>query len=86
MKARLSIEYIKNEKVSDDFFMGSDLINLNLQSPINKGDTFHFSQYGYEWMGECTSVHHLMGELIEHGNSHTPMFKLVAHAVRKILP
>lgn len=84
MKARLSIDYTKNEKVSDDFFLCSDLVDLNLQCPLNKGETFHFTQHGYEWMGECTNVHHLLGSLIEHGNNHLPMFKLTATAVRKL--
>jgi hypothetical protein len=81
MKARLSIEYITNE-ISD--FCSNDLIELNLQCPINKGETFYFTQHGYEWMGQCTNVHHLFGSLIEYGNSHLPVFKLIAHAVRKI--
>jgi len=84
MQARLSIDYIMNGVVSDDFFRSGDLIDLNLQCPINKGETFHFTQHGYEWMGECTNAHHLLGRLVEGGNSHLPMFKLSAHAVRKI--
>ena len=84
MRARLSISYMKNEMVDKDFLLCGDLIDLNLQCPLNKGETFHFVQHGYEWMGECTRVHHLLGLLGERGDTHLPMFTLIANCVRKI--
>lgn len=84
LKARLSILYIRNEKVEQDFYLSGDLVDLNLQTRMEVGETFHFIAHGYEWMGECTSVHHLLGEVAANVNNHLPMFKLTAHAVRKI--
>ena len=82
MKSRLSIDYLKNEIASIN--CGSELVDMNLQCRLEKGETFFFISQGYEWMGECTGVHHLFYELIENSNDHLPMFKLQAHAVRKL--
>lgn len=83
-KARLNISYLKNEKIAKDFYLSGDMVDLNLQARMEVGESFHFIAHGYEWMGNCTRVHHLLGEVAANVNNHLPMFTLVAEAVRKI--
>ncbi len=82
MMSRLSINYKKNDIAS--MVLCGDLVDMHLGCRMEKGETFFFTAHGFEWMGECTEVHHLFGELIPYGNNHLPMFKLTAHAVRKL--
>lgn len=93
MMVRLSIDYTKNEIASINCC--SELIDIDISCRMEVGETFFFTMYGYEWMGECTGVHHLFyGDLmterkladgrIKTYGRHLPMFKLNAHAVRKI--
>lgn len=83
MMARISIDFIENE-ISEGFNLKGDLLDMRVECRLEKGETFFFSAHGYEWMGECTGVHHLFGIMVAHGDTHLPMFKLTAHAVRKI--
>lgn len=81
-KSRLAITYLRNDVAS--ISCESEVIDTWLGCRIERGDTLFFVAYGYEWEGECTRVHHLFGQLIEHGNNHLPMFRITAQAVRKI--
>lgn len=95
MLARLNIEYLKNE-INPKNACGSELIDMEIACRMEVGDTFFFTMYGYEWMGECTRVHHLFygdlvsqkklaqGAVLKENAKHLPMFNLVASAVRKI--
>ncbi len=82
MMSRLSIDYKQNLIASMN--LCSEVIDMHLGCRMEKGETFFFTAHGYEWMGECTRVHHLFGKMMDHGDNHLPMFTLSAHAVRKI--
>ena len=94
-KARLNIEYLKNEIAPTNACV-SELIDLYIACRIEVDETFFFTMYGYEWMGRCTRVHHLFygdlvsqkklagGAVLAENAKHLPMFTLVAEAVRKI--
>lgn len=95
MLARLNIEYLKNE-IAPNNACSSELIDMEIACRIEVGDTFFFTMYGFEWMGKCTSIHHLFfgdlvrqkklaqGAVLKENAKHIPMFTLEATAVRKI--